>query len=150
MLSWSYLGLSIGEEQGHDIYHDDSNGSGDDPSSKTLMFLPSSSLQDLIKGLNQNWEKPKPREKKEGEQPYLDGGAEKWRCTSPWFSSRHQPQGRGGRRRPRVGQGAALGRRDGARRQHAGEDEGANRGGDTLGKRSGASPQEKNCYLSLR
>jgi hypothetical protein len=33
--------------------------------------------------------------------------------------------------------GAALGRRDGARREHAGEDEGANRGGGTLGKRIG-------------
>jgi hypothetical protein len=33
--------------------------------------------------------------------------------------------------------GAALGTRDGARREHAGEDEGANRGGGTLGKRIG-------------
>jgi hypothetical protein len=45
---------------------------------------------------------------------------------------------RGGRGGGGLGlAGAALGRRDGARREHAGEDAGANRGGGTLGKRIG-------------
>jgi hypothetical protein len=41
-------------------------------------------------------ENPNLERKKEGEQPYLDGGKEKGCCTSPWFSSRHQQQGREG------------------------------------------------------
>jgi hypothetical protein len=49
MLGKSYLGLSLGEQQGHGIYDDDGNGGGDDPSSKASMFFPSSSLHNLIK-----------------------------------------------------------------------------------------------------
>jgi hypothetical protein len=52
-------------------------------------------------------ENPNLERKKRESSPYLDGGAEKGCCTSPWFSSRRQQQGR---RRPWIWVGAALGR----------------------------------------
>jgi hypothetical protein len=73
-----------------------------------------------------------------------------WPCCPLSFFLWASAAGQGRDEAPRVGQGAALGRRDDTRREHAGEDEGANRGGGTLGKRIGESMDRAYRYTPKR